>query len=48
MHQYAALEETVYFWFAANDTAGSGADGETPLYDVRLAGAAADAAPGAR
>lgn len=45
MHQHATLADTVYFWFAANDTAGSGADGETPIYDVRLAGAAANAAP---
>ena len=45
MHQYATLEDTVYFGFASNDTAGSGADGTTPLYDVRLGGAAASAAP---
>ena len=45
IHQHAILEDTVYFWFAANDTAGSGNDGATPVYDVRLAGAAADAAP---
>ena len=45
MHQYATLEDTVYLWFGANDTAGSGADGATPVFDVRLAGAAADAAP---
>src|SRR4026207_850033 len=36
---------TVYFWFAANTTAGSAGDGATPLFDVRLAGAAASAAP---
>lgn len=45
MKQYAALDDTVYFWFAANDTSGSGGDGATPASDVRLAGAAADAAP---
>ena len=43
--QYATLGDTVYFWFGANDTSGSGADGATPVFDVRLAGAAADAAP---
>jgi len=37
--------ETVYFWFAANLTTGAADDGATPLYDVRLAGAAAGAAP---
>ena len=45
MKQYAALDDTVYFWFAANDTKGSGGDGASPAADVRLAGAAADAAP---
>lgn len=44
-HKYADLEDTVYFWFGANDTSGSGADGESASADVRLAGAAADAAP---
>ena len=44
-HQHATLEDTVYFWFGANDTSGSGDDGASPLYDVRLAGAAADAIP---
>ena len=43
--QYATLGDTVYFWFGANDGDGSGADGETPVFDVRLAGAAASAAP---
>jgi len=45
MKQYAALDDTVYFWFAANDTSGSGGDGATPAADIRLAGAATDAAP---
>lgn len=45
MHQYATLEDTVYFGFAANLTSGAAGDGATPLYDVRLAGAAAGAAP---
>lgn len=40
----AAIEDTVYFWFAANDTGGSGGDGATPLSSVRLAGAAGGAA----
>ena len=44
-HQHATIEDTVYFWFAANDTSGSGGDGATPLYDVREAGAAAGAIP---
>lgn len=45
IHQHATIEDTVYFWFAANDTSGSGGDGATPLADVRLAGALASAAP---
>ena len=45
MKQYGALDDTFYMWFAANDTSGSGGDGATPAADVRLAGAAADAAP---
>ncbi len=45
IHQHATLEDTVYFWFAANTQAGSADDGATPLFDVRLAGAAAGAAP---
>ncbi len=45
MKQYATLNDTIYFWFAANDTAGSGGDGASPASDVRLAGAATDAAP---
>lgn len=47
MAQYkdVAVGSTVYFWFAANTTAGTAGDGATPLYDVRLAGAASDAAP---
>lgn len=44
-HQTATIGDTVYFWFAANDTSGSGGDGATPLYDVREAGAAAGAIP---
>lgn len=43
--QYATLEDTVYFWFAANNTDGSGNDGANPVADVRLAGAAAAAVP---
>ena len=45
MKQYAAIDDTVYFWFAGNDTSGSGGDGASPAADIRLAGAAADAAP---
>lgn len=44
-HQYRVLEDTVYFGFVSNDTGGSAVDGSTPLFDVRLAGAAASAAP---
>lgn len=43
--EHATLNDTVYFYFASNDTSGSGGDGATPVYDVRLAGAAAGAAP---
>lgn len=45
MHQHRTIEDTVYFWFAANNTSGSGDDGATPASHVRLAGASADAAP---
>lgn len=45
MHQYATLEDTIYFGFGANLTTGAAGDGATPLYDVRLAGAAASAIP---
>jgi len=45
MHQHRTLEDTVYFWFASNDTSGSGDDGATPLCDVRLAGATITDAP---
>jgi hypothetical protein len=45
MKQYAAVDDTVYFWFAGNDTSGTGGDGASPAADVRLAGAAADVAP---
>lgn len=44
-YKYAEIGDTVYFWFAANTTAGAAGDGATPLFDVRLAGAAAGAAP---
>jgi len=44
-HQNLALEDTAYLYFAANDTSGSGGDGATPLFDVRLGGATASAAP---
>ena len=44
-HKEYAIGDTAYFAFAANTTAGAAGDGATPLYDVRLCGAAADAAP---
>lgn len=44
-HQQATIGDNVYFWFASNDTSGSGGDGSTPLFDVREAGAAAGAIP---
>ena len=45
MHQYATLEDTVYFGFAANLITGAAGDGASPTFQVRLAGAAAGAAP---
>jgi len=45
MHKVIAIDNTTHFWFAANDTDGSGTDGATPAADVRLAGAAAADAP---
>ena len=45
MHIHATLEDTVYFGFGSNATSGSADDGATPLFDVRLGGAAASAAP---
>jgi hypothetical protein len=45
-HQHATLGDTVYFWFASNDTSGTASDGGgTASYDVRIAGTSADAAP---
>ena len=44
-HQHGTLNDTVYFWFASNDTSGSGGDGATALADVRLAGATASDIP---
>lgn len=43
--QYVQLGDTVYFHFAANDTAGSAADGASAACDVRQAGAAASDPP---
>ena len=40
-----SVGSTVYFHFAANTTTGTAGDGATPLYDVRLCGATASAAP---
>lgn len=45
MHQHKILEDTVYFGIGSNDTSGSGDAGASPLFDVRLAGAAAGAIP---
>ena len=39
MKQYATIGSTIYFFFAGNDTSGSGGDGVSPAADVRLAGA---------
>ena len=44
-HKYYSLNDTVTFWFCANDTLGSGNDGASPLYDVDLASGAAGDAP---
>lgn len=44
-HHYVEIDNTVYFGFVSNDTSGSAVDGTTPLFDVRLGGAAAGAAP---
>jgi hypothetical protein len=43
--QFKALESTFYFHYGLNDITGAGADGATPLFYVRLCGAAAGAAP---
>jgi hypothetical protein len=43
--QYVTLGDTVYLWFAGNDTSGSGADGSAPAFDVREGGAGSTAAP---
>ena len=43
--EYATLEDTLYFYFASNDTSGSGNDGASAAAHVRLAGATASAAP---
>lgn len=45
MYQYATLGDTVYFWFASNDTGGSANDGASSAADVRLQGAASSASP---
>ena len=45
MHQYATLEDTLYLYFASNDTSGSGGDGASAAADVREGGAAASAIP---
>jgi len=44
-YKEAEIGDTVYFWFAANETDGDAGDGASPLFDVRLSGAAAGAAP---
>jgi hypothetical protein len=43
--QQHVIGDTAYLWFAVNDTAGTGDDGASAACDVRLAGAAASAAP---
>lgn len=44
-HQYATVEDTLWFFFAANDTSGSGGDGANPRFDVRRGGAAQGSIP---
>ena len=44
-HQNAAIEDTIFLFFGSNNTSGSGDDGASPVFDVRLAGAAAGAIP---
>jgi hypothetical protein len=43
--QNRTLEETIYLWFAANNTSGSGDDGASAVFDVREGGALSSAAP---
>jgi hypothetical protein len=43
--QTIKLGQTAYFHFAVNDTAGSGADGASAAWDVRLAGDGASSVP---
>lgn len=43
--KYPKINDTIYFWFGANDTAGSGNDGASAVYDVRLGGASSSGAP---
>lgn len=43
--QYKTLEDTAYFWFAANLTTGTAGDGASPTFAVRKAGASSSAAP---
>jgi len=43
--QYIKLEDTVFFFFGANDASGNGADGTGEAVSVREAGAATTAAP---
>lgn len=45
VHKEIALDTTTYFHFAVNNTSGSAVDGTTPLFDVRLCGDTAAAAP---
>lgn len=45
MKEHAEIGDTLYFYFASNDTSGSGDDGASAAAHVRLAGAAASAAP---
>lgn len=43
--KYVQLDDTIHFWFGSNNTAGSGDDGASAVFDVREGGAAASAAP---
>jgi len=45
MHYVAALNDVLHFWFASNDTSGSGNDGASAAADVRKGGDTASAIP---
>jgi hypothetical protein len=45
MLRHASLNDTVYYWFGLNSTAGAGDDGASPTFAVRLGGASSSGAP---